>query len=513
MSVPHRRPADPGLRPPLLVRADASPQMGTGHVMRCIALAQAWLAEGGRVVLAAASLTPSLEAWLQAEGIAMARLEAETGSPEDVAGTLALADREGAGWLVVDGYGFSGEYQRAIVEAGLPLLAIDDYGHAGHYWAGLVLNQNLDAREEIYRSREPAASLLLGTRYALLRREFLSSRDRRRTIATAARRVLVTMGGADPANATLRVIAALGELDLPGLEAKVVVGGSNPHLDAIRKAARRCRPWLGLVENVTNMPELMAWADLAVSSAGTTCWELALMQLPALLLVLADNQRPNAQEMERLGAAVSLGWHGGAAPAAVAATLRSLLEDPAARAAMAQAGAALVDGRGSERVACLLARGMVLVRAAGQEDRGLLFGWANDPVTRRMSFRMQPIAWAEHVAWFDRVVGDPATLFYVGEAWQTGAWAPCGQVRVDPDGTVSMSVAPGLRGRGLAVPLLRAAVLATRARTPGRPLLAHIKPENDASQRVFEKVGFRREGDSLVHGQMCGTFTYGGRLT
>lgn len=498
--------------PPLLVRADATPQMGTGHVMRCLALAQAWQAAGGRAVLAAASLTSALEVRLQSEGIAVSRLEAEAGSAQDVAETLALAGRECAGWLTVDGYGFSGDYQRAIVAAGLPLLAIDDYGHAGHYWAGLVLNQNLDARQEIYSSREPAARLLLGTQYALLRREFWPWRGRSRAIPAVARRILVTMGGADPGNATLRVIDALKSPDLPGLQVKVVVGGSNPHLGAIRQAARHCGPWLELVENATNMPGLMAWADAAVSAAGTTCWELAFMQLPALLLALAENQRPNAQEMGRLGAAVDLGWHADVTSAAISSALRSLLADPVARGSMAQAGAGLVEGRGAERVAALLAEGTVLVRAAADEDCGLLFGWANDPLTRRMSLRTRPIAWQEHVEWYDRVTGDPATLLLVGEAWEAGVWVPCGQVRVDADGIVSLAVAPRLRGRGLALPLLRAAVLKARARVPGRVLLAYIKPENEASQRVFERAGFQPEGDAVMHGHACGKYAYGAEL-
>lgn len=507
--MPEQSFSDAQPLPPLLLRADATPQMGTGHVMRCLALAQAWQAAGGRVVLAAASLTPALEARLRAEGLAVSRLEAEAGSAQDAAETLALAGREGAGWLTVDGYGFSGEYQRAIVAAGLPLLAIDDYGHAAHYWAGLVLNQNLDAREETYGSREPGLRLLLGTQYALLRREFWPWRSRTRSIPAAARRILVTMGGADPGNATLRVMDALSSLDLPGLEARVVVGGSNPHLAAIRQAARHCGPWLELVENATGMPDLMAWADVAVSAAGTTCWELAFMQLPALLLALAENQRPNAQEMGRLGAAVSLGWHADVTPAAITAALDSLLADAAARGSMARAGAGLVDGRGAERVAALLAQGTVLVRAAGREDCELLFGWANDPLTRSMSLRTRPIAWQEHAEWYDRVTGDPATLLLVGEAWEAGAWVPCGQARVDPDGIVSLAVAPRLRGRGLAVPLLRAALLEARARVPGRPLLAYIKPENKASQRVFERAGFRHEGGAVMHGQACGKYTYG----
>lgn len=507
--------------PPVLIRADAAAQMGTGHVMRCLALAQAWQEAGGTVLVVCALLTPGLEARLQAEGIAVAHLDAEPGSAQDAAETLALAERVGAGWVIVDGYAFSGEYQRAIARAGLPLLAIDDFGHAGHYWAGLVLNQNLDAREELYPSREPATRLLLGTGHALLRREFWPWHGRSRTVPETARRVLVTMGGADPGNATLRVIEALHQVGLPGLEAKVVVGGSNPHVETIRQVTRTASgpgqvggAWqsespVELIENASNMPDLMAWADVAVSSAGTTCWELAFMRLPALLLVLADNQRPNAQELARLGAAVSLGWHADLAPEPMAVALRALLGDAEARRSMAQAGGGLVDGRGADRVTRLLAQGAVRARPVARSDCELLFGWANDSLTRRMSFRPRPIAWEEHTRWFERVLGDPEMRLLVGEAWEAAAWVPCGQVRVDADGTVSLAVAPRFRGRGLAAPLLRTAVLEARAQGRGRQLTAYIKPENAASQRVFAQAGFQVVGDAEVLGQACVCCRYG----
>ncbi len=265
------------------------------------------------------------------------------------------------------------------------------------------------------------------------------------------------------------MIAALQQVGLPRIEAKIVVGGSNPHLEAIRQAVRQAgSPSLSVVENASDMPDLMAWADIAVSAAGTTCWELAFMQVPALLLILAENQRPNAEELARMGAALNLGWHEDATPPSMAEALRGLLSDAEGRSSMARAGAGLVDGRGAERVAAVLAQGALRARAATPADRELLFGWANDPLTRRMSFRPQPVAWEEHVRWFERMLGDPEVLLMIGEAWEAGAWVPLGQVRTDGDGTVSLGLEPRFRGRRLAGPLLRTAILAARARMPGR---------------------------------------------
>lgn len=156
----------------LLIRTDATTQIGTGHVMRCLALAQAWQDAGGTTYFAAAKITASLEARLADEGMALHLIPAPSGSVDDGAQLIRLAHRVKARWIVVDGYHFGAEYQQAIKKSGLRLLAIDDYGHSSHYYADLVLNQNTSADESLYVNREPGTELLLGTRYTLLRREF-----------------------------------------------------------------------------------------------------------------------------------------------------------------------------------------------------------------------------------------------------------------------------------------------------------------------------------------------------
>jgi UDP-2,4-diacetamido-2,4,6-trideoxy-beta-L-altropyranose hydrolase len=337
--------------------------MGTGHVMRCLALAQGWQEAGGSAVVAAVGMPRALEERIEAEGIAVSRLEVEPGSEADAEQTAALAGRLGARWVVVDGYQFGAEYQRALRDAGLRLLFADDWGHAGEYCADLVLNQNIYASEALYERREVGTRLLLGTRYALLRREFWPWRGRRREIAARGRRVLVTLGGADTENVTLKVLRACRRAGVEGLELVVVVGGGNPHYAELAvevagmgsvggtgAVTAPLRPSARLERNATNMPELMAWADVAVSAGGSTCWELVFLGLPAVLLVLAENQRPIAAGLAAAGAAVDAGWHGDLSEEELARRIAELAGDGPARARMAQAGQALVDGRGAERV-------------------------------------------------------------------------------------------------------------------------------------------------------------------
>src|SRR5271169_5127044 len=179
----------------LLFRADATVTSGTGHVMRCLALAQAWHDGGGRAVFAMADATPAVEERLQSEGFEVTRLVVRVGSVADAEETAKLAHQHNASWAVVDGYGFGAEYQANLKSRGLKVLFIDDNGHAGHYSADLVLNQNVYAEEAPYRSRGLSTKLLLGPRFAMLRREFAAWREWRRENPAIVRKVLVTMGG------------------------------------------------------------------------------------------------------------------------------------------------------------------------------------------------------------------------------------------------------------------------------------------------------------------------------
>ena len=241
---------------------------------------------------------------LRAERMSVVCVTADPGSLKDAAQACELAHGRNAAWLVLDGYHFSTAYQHQVKSAGLKLLLVDDMG-GGDYCSDLLLNQNLHAREEMYARRASYTRLLLGTRYAMLRREFTRWREWKREIAPVARKVLVTMGGSDPENITGRAVEALGQSSLEGLEAAVVIGGSNPHGEALERLVEN--PGVRLHRNIGDIGELMAWADVAISAAGATCWELCLLGLPSLLVDLAPNQRPLAEELQRRGAAIHLG--------------------------------------------------------------------------------------------------------------------------------------------------------------------------------------------------------------
>ena len=334
---------------PLVIRADASTQIGAGHVMRCLALAQGWKARGGQATFTITCESDDLRRRLLDEDVQVITLERSYPDPADWEVTSqALAEYRGP-WVVLDGYHFDPAYQRQIKEAGHRLLVIDDMAHLDHYYADVVLNQNINA-ERLDYSCEPYTRLLLGTHYVLLRSEFLAWRGWQREIPQVARKVLVTMGGGDPDDQTLKVIQALQQVDAADLEAVVVVGASNPHFQRLQSASRNSQLAIRLVQNVTDMSELMAWADVAVSAGGSTCWELAFMGLPTVVLVLAENQQGIAAGLDKAGVVLNLGCYTEVSIAQIASTLVGLLEDRGLRRQMNQQGRELVDGSGTERV-------------------------------------------------------------------------------------------------------------------------------------------------------------------
>jgi len=338
----------------IIIRVDASTKIGTGHVMRCLALAQTWQDTQGQPIFIMANYVPALEERLQAEGMKFFHLTTEPGSLADAQETAALAHQFEANWVVLDGYHFGGKYQQILKQSKLNLLFIDDYGHAAHYYADLILNQNISANEQWYQHREPYTQLLLGTRYTLLRREFWPWQQWQRTVSPVAKKVLVTLGGSDPDNVTLKVIQALQLLAVEELEVVVVVGGSNPHYNSLEIAVQNSLIPIRLQRNVTNMPELMAWADIAISAGGSTCWELAFMGLPSIVLVLAENQRAIAEKLGQMKIAINLGWYEKFDRNLISINLGNLLADERSRIEMSQAGKYLVDGTGCDRVITMM---------------------------------------------------------------------------------------------------------------------------------------------------------------
>jgi len=478
----------------LIFRADSDSRMGIGHVMRCSALAQACQATGGRALFLSRCTSEPLRWRLKAAGIGFMPLEQAHPKAADLDRTLVVLAELRANWLVADGYHFDPAYQRAVRAAGHRLLVIDDLAHWPHYHADIVLNQNINADSLGYEC-DPDTRLLLGTRYALLRSEFLAWRGRPRAIPDVGSKVLVTMGGSDPDNVTLKVIQALRRLKIPGLAARVVVGPANPHLKALRRSIQEADYSLELLTNVSEMPELMAWSDLAVTAGGSICWELAFMGLPGLIIILADNQLAVGQRLEQSGIGVNLGWHASLSPEHIAQSALRLLASPEIRGKMALKGQTLVDGEGTGRVMMLVRGHALRLRRVQDDDCHLLWEWANDVEVREAAFSTAAIPWMDHKRWFIKKRNDPHCLQLIAVDDQD---QPVGQVRFDikegESAEINVSVDRQRRGLGYGKLILELATEEFFRSTPVRTINAFIKIGNIKSIRAFEKAQYMRVG-------------------
>jgi len=426
----------------LTIRADGGPGIGVGHLARGLALAEAWVDRGGAATLVTDSPPGHWAERFRAEGVDVRPPGAEPPA---------------ADWVAVDGYHLAGA--RPL---GDRLLVVDDHGHAGEAGvagvageprADLVVDQNLGATAAPYPG---ARELLLGPRYALLRREFgRHAPPPGGSQPERARRLLVAMGGAPAAEFRALLDATLADPRLAGLA-------------VIR------------LEGVTDVADAMAGADVALSASGTTCWELCCMGVPAVLAPVAPNQVPLATALAAEGVAVAAGPRDD-----LAALVAGLAADPDRRRAMVARGRALVDGRGARRTATRMLSHLVDLRPATARDADRLWKWANDPVTRAASFTTDPIPWETHVAWLARRLADPDSHIFMSER---------GVVRFE-GGVISVAVAPEARRQGLGAALIDAGVRRLFATTGTATVVARIKPDNVASRVVFEDADFSPAGE------------------
>ena len=340
----------------LIIRADSTPRIGTGHIMRCIALAQAWQDRGGEVTFISHCESKLLRQRIQDEGFNLVSVQVSHPGPFDLEFTLDFlrnlkTSSQEQPIVVIDGYHFDTDYQKAIKKNGYKLMVIDDYNHLSYYQADILLNQNINAPELKYSCSENTVQLL-GCKYVMLRREFFRYREFKREIPEKARNILVTMGGADPDNVTLKVLKAIYLLNEPDIEVKVIVGPSNPNLEVLQSEVMSYDLPVSLIFSPPpeKMPEFMAWADMAVTAGGSTCWELAFMGVPSLIITVAENQEGIGEGLEKVGAARNLGWFFKIDVNGLKDEIRKIIYDNNIREEMYSKGKKLVDGLGLKRI-------------------------------------------------------------------------------------------------------------------------------------------------------------------
>ena len=476
----------------IIFRADASSRTGGGHVMRCLTLAECFKGAGWLIGVACSSETLAIFPHLRDRAEV---LEVADGASID-GPMLGRYWPSGCDVLVVDHYALDARFELGCRGWAAKIVAIDDLANRTHD-CDLLIDTTPGRLIGDYAGLVPTTALVLtGPGHALLRSEFATHREqslRRRASLGRAERIFVGMGLTDVGGITKQIVKRLLMLDaVTSIDA--VVGESANSRASLQELSAR-EPRLRLHVGPSNIANLMANADIAVGAGGTGSWERCCMGLPTVLLVLAENQRLMAMGLERTGASVTASQDSKADD--VAAKVLTLIADPTRMREMIVAAACMVDGRGSERVQTAINRLLassgrseidVRVRPAAIEDSSLIWTWRNDPATRAASRNRDIVAWNDHEQWFARKLADVDCTMLVGIL----DGVPIGIVRferlAESKYEVNINVAPASRNSGLGTKVLSVACVPPSS-TPqqGKVLLAQIKPENQASRRVFGK--------------------------
>lgn len=314
----------------VVFRADASAEIGTGHIMRCLTLADELARQGHQCQFICREHDGCVDELVASRGYKIIILRVGGGAKLGTSGdeNSAYADWLGvswqqdadqsvevlasieADWLIVDHYALDARWERKVAKVVGRVMVIDDLADR-HHECALLLDQNLGRSPSDYDGLVPEdCRRLIGPEYALLRPEFSELRGRcmKRRVEPTLKRILISLGGADRANVTGRVLDALATTALPpDIQLDIIMGAAASHLDEVRQQAARL-PFQAMVSvNVSDMAQRMYMADLSIGAAGGTSWERCCLGLPAVLVVLADNQVAGAMALEEAGAAAVIG--------------------------------------------------------------------------------------------------------------------------------------------------------------------------------------------------------------
>lgn len=477
----------------VLIRCDASVELGAGHTMRCLAFAEALAWAGWSVTFITRRNTLAVVPALSASGFSIRTIDDEEKVPVDDEIRL----------VVVDHYGLDADFERTLARPGRTVMVIDDLANRPHVCDILVDSTPFRAPGDYARQVSSSARLLLGPSYVLVRAQWRAARARARARLALGRpveRIIVSMGATDPGDTTSRVVAALASSGFKA-HVDVVLGAGAPHRELVGKLIG---PRMTLHVDPDDLPALAARADLAIGASGSSSFERATLGLPTVLIPNAGNQRFVAAAFAAIGAAEVLPASLLDDPAALGARIASLAADGARRAAMSQAAAAIADGRGTMRLLVEIGGQIaakdgagVRLRLAEPEDETWLLKLQRQPATRRY-FRHPSLPDPEqHRTWMARTFDDSRVLLAIVEV----DGSPAGMIRLDRKGTndhkpafdVSVAIDPIRHRRGIG-----AATLAlVRRLAPGAVLDATVLPANMASLQLFQRAGFHPVGDQL----------------
>ena len=497
----------------VIFRVDASLQMGTGHVMRCLTLAQVLKENGANVEFICRKHKGNLIDKIRSSGFNVHELEIleeievcnklahshwlGTTQQQDANDCINILKAEKLDWLIVDHYALDGQWQKRLKPYYAKLMVIDDLADRKHQ-CDILLDQTFGRQQEDYSAlTSKDCQLLLGSQYALLRPEFAKWRaySLERRSKLEFRRLLVNMGGVDVDNVTEKVLDELKICNLPSdLKITIVMGSSAPHLESVKSKAIMLPYKTEVKVDVDNMAEIMANSDIAIGAAGATTWERCCLGLPTVQIVTADNQMDIAKNLDSINVIQLYDRK------------RRLSIDidniSSFTSKMSLASASIVDGRGAPRVERFITSkesciDLFFMRPVELEDVNFAYGLQTEKI-RKYFVNTDIPSMSHHIDWFKKTINSPIAQLFV---LMLGAHKT-GVLRVDnlksSELEVSIIISPSYSGQGLA----KQALKEIESLIPSKVLKAIIHKNNISSKGLFNRSGYilsNQNGDFLEY--------------
>ncbi len=485
-------------------RVDGSAQIGSGHVMRCLALAEILSRRKWAVHFICAEQPGHYCDTVQRAGFKVSKLSSNRANTalwelDDARQTLDVINsviKKVVDWLIVDHYSVNHSWEQLLRPQVSNILVIDDLNNRDHD-CDLLLNQNLINQPAMTPTQyaPPSCRHLLGPAYALLQPVYEEMRQSLKPRVGQIRRILVFFGGTDRANMTERALDALLYLRQTDITVDIVVGANFAHKAVVRHKAR-ISPNIYVHSDLPDLAGLIKGADLALGAGGVTHWERMCLGLPSLVVSLSDNQTPINESLASLGLVRLLGHHSSVTMLQISQALSEILSTGIPT-GWSQQCMDTVDGRGALRVCVAMETypsQALIVRQVTLNDERLLLEWANDPMTRQNSFSTGSISALAHKEWlYKKLHNLDITKFYIIQSQDGTA---LGQVRFDlKDGlwNIDYSISPNMRGLRLGRGVLSAGINRLRDEIASASLCAQVKIRNSGSCRIFESLGFEIE--------------------
>jgi len=351
----------------IVIRADASQSIGSGHIMRCLTLAERLRVHGAEVSFVCRDLIGNLSEYIRSQGFEVHLLPwdeafAALKRPKqewlkimwksDAEQTMGVLKRYGRtiDWLIVDHYGIGHHWQSFLRGMVANIMVIDDLANRQHD-CDILLDQNYyHNAEDRYLGLIPmGCALFLGPQYLLLRDEFYKARKDMKIRTGEVSYILVFYGGADTTNETEKCLLGLSDFNGSNVEINVVTGQSNPKKERIKKL---CSYKSNMYYHcqVSNIAELMNNADLAFGAGGSTMWERCFLGLPSIVTVTAENQIETTQAVSDLGAIWNLGWYEEVSDAVLGKAAKIFLKERSKLVEMQKKALNVVGSRGSSGI-------------------------------------------------------------------------------------------------------------------------------------------------------------------